>query len=137
MKIKNFLSLIFLMLCVAFVPDLSGQTLTKAISNSGATVTNAATVNLTYRKYGAPIALSFHLVNTKVSGTVAGTSYLESSNDNVNFITLDSLVNTNVTTNQKIFRLTPPGEAFYRIRNVGSGTMVYTSVCVATASIPK
>ncbi len=102
-----------------------------ALTNSGATVTNAATVNLTFRNWSSPEKISFHLRNVKTSGTVAGKSYLEHSNDATNYIAIDSITNTNVAANEKWWEVTNPAAGYYRIRNVGSGTMVYVSNCIA------
>jgi hypothetical protein len=65
----------------------------------------------------------FQYVGTKISGTVAGKTYLMGSVDNTNFVKLDSITNTNVTTNTKIFTQTRPMYPYYKIRSEGSGTM--------------
>lgn len=65
----------------------------------------------------------FQYVGTKISGTVAGKTYLMGSVDNTNFVKLDSITNTNVTTNTKIFTQTRPMYPYYKIRSEGTGTM--------------
>lgn len=134
MKSRFFIPLFFL-LAMAMTFTVSAQK-PETLTNSGATVTNAATVNLTYRNWGSPAVLSFHLENTKVSGTVAGKSYLEHSNNGVRYIKIDSITNTNVTLNSKVFLVSNPSLGYYRVSNVGSGTMVYTSACTARAYNP-
>lgn len=65
----------------------------------------------------------FQYVGTKISGTVAGKTYLMGSVDNVNYIKLDSFTNTNITTNTKIFTQTRPMYPYYKISSTGTGTM--------------
>lgn len=73
----------------------------------------------------------FQYVGTKISGTVAGKTYLMGSVDNTNFVKLDSVTNTNVTTNTKIFTQTRPMYPYYKIRSEGSGTMSLQTKCYA------
>lgn len=65
----------------------------------------------------------FQHVGTKISGTVAGKTYLYGSVDAVNYIKLDSFTNVNVTTNSVIFTQTRPMYPYYKIGSTGSGTM--------------
>ena len=65
----------------------------------------------------------FQHVGTKISGTVAGKTYLMGSVDAVNYVKLDSFTNVNVTTNTKIFTQTRPMYPYYKIRSEGTGTM--------------
>lgn len=65
----------------------------------------------------------FQHVGTKISGTVAGKTYLYGSVDNVNYIKLDSFTNVNVTTNSVIFTQTRPMYPYYKIGSTGTGTM--------------
>lgn len=73
----------------------------------------------------------FQVVGTKISGTIAGKTYLMGSVDNTNFVKLDSVTNTNVTTNTKIFTQTRPMYPYYKIRSEGSGTMSLQTKCYA------
>lgn len=127
MKHKFFIPLFFL-LAMAMTFTVSAQKPAN-MTNSGATVTNTATVNLTYRNWGSPLKVAFHLRNVKTSGTVAGKTYLEHSNTGVTYIAIDSITNTNIATNEKWWEVTNPAAGYYRVRNVGSGTMVYVSNC--------
>lgn len=131
MKLKIFLPIIAIFM-MAFAVDMSAQITSAPMTNSGAAVANTATVSLTARLFKPASKISFHLVNTKVSGTVAGKSYLERSNTGANYVAVDSITNTNITTNVKIWEISDPGSAYYRIRNVGTGTMNYTSTCTLT-----
>lgn len=91
------------------------------------TVVNTATVNLTLGVRGAYDYCAFQVVNTKVSGTPAGTTVLQYSVDGINYVTSttvgDTLTNTNQTTNTKIWTLTDPKYPYYRLKTTGSGTM--------------
>jgi len=87
------------------------------------TIINTGTVNITLTVSQWYETGLFQLVNTKVSGTVGGKTYFQGSVDNVNFVNLDSLTNTNVTTNTKIFEDSPPTYPYYRFRYTGTGTM--------------
>lgn len=87
------------------------------------TIVNTATVNLDYAHAGSFASGAFQVVNTKIGGTAAGKTYFMGSVDGVNYVKLDSLTNTNQTTNTKIFIESPPTKAFYRFSTTGSGTM--------------
>jgi hypothetical protein len=87
------------------------------------TIVNTATVNTTLTVRGKYETAAFQVINTKLSGTAAGTTYLQASVDGVNYVTIDSLVNTNVTTNTAIFTESPPKYPYYRFTTTGSGTM--------------
>lgn len=65
----------------------------------------------------------FQHVGTKISGTVAGKTYLYGSVDNVNYVKLDSFTNVNQTTNTVIFTQTRPMYPYYKIGSTGTGTM--------------
>lgn len=125
MKIKSFLSILFICLLAFFMPEtaeaqLQPEKFTKVTQD---TIINAGTATVRVRAYGAYDTGAFQVVNTKVSGTVAGKTYFEGSVDGVNYVTLDSLTNTNVAVNTKVFEDNPPAYLWYRFRSVGSGTM--------------
>lgn len=89
------------------------------------TIVNTATVNLDY-PHPASVAFktgAFQVINTKLSGTAAGKTYFMGSVDGTNFVKLDSLTNTNQTTNTKTFIQAPPAYPYYRFSSTGSGTM--------------
>lgn len=87
------------------------------------TIANTATVNLTLTVRSGYAAGAFQVVNTKLSGTAAGTTYFQGSVDGTNYVTIDSLVNTNVTTNTKVFTDVPVRYPYYRFNTTGVGTM--------------
>ena len=96
----------------------------RAIALTGTDIiATTATVNLTITVPAPHTTATFQVVNTKLSGTAAGNSLFQASNDGTNYITLDTLVNTNVTTNTKIFEDSPAKYRHYRISTTGSGTM--------------
>lgn len=103
----------------------------ETFTNSGATITNAGTVNLTYKVKTPVTTLAFQVVNAKTSGTIAGKTYLQASVDGTNYVSIDSLTNTDKTTNSKLFLQNPPGYKFYRFSWTGTGTMAGTSSAYA------
>jgi hypothetical protein len=118
---KFLFSLIFTVL-LAFT--MSAQNRAELMSGSGDTLTNTGTVNLALRVTAGYQTATFQIVNTKVSGTVAGSSIFQGSNDGVNWVNLDTFVNANVATNVKFFEASPPKYLWYRVSYTGTGTMV-------------
>ncbi len=88
------------------------------------TVTNAATVYMTVTTTAAWANISVQPIITKISGTVAGTYYLQGSIDGTNYVSIvgDSATATNVTTNTIVFTADPIYK-YYRVGYTGSGTM--------------
>ncbi len=115
----------FILMLFALIFSVSAYSQTRAgiMTGSGDTLVNTATKDLLFKVTTSNEVASFQVVNTKLSGTVAGSSFFQASNDGVNFINLDTLVNTNVTTNTKFFVDSPTKYLWYRIRWTGSGTM--------------
>ena len=99
------------------------------------TIVNTATVNCDLILRNAYTSGAFQVVNTKVSGTVAGNTLFQGSVDGTNYVTLDTLTNTDVTTNTKIIVQTPPTYPYYRFAYTGSGTM--SAIMVAKAHFKK
>lgn len=90
----------------------------------GDTLAGGATGIIKFKTVGYCDHASFQVVNTKLSGTVAGTVYFVASLDGTNWQKLDSLTMANVTTNSKLF--TDAGCKYnnYAIQTVNSaGTM--------------
>jgi hypothetical protein len=88
------------------------------------TVTNAATRDLSLKIPGTNAVLTFQLNVVKLSGTTAGTAFVQGSLDGVNYVTLPgsdtlTLANASVT---KAWVQPRSNFLFYRIRVVGSGT---------------
>ena len=119
---KYLFSLILLIVCL----NMNAQ---KVFTFSGShatidTVTNTGTVTLAMRGVTATYqSACFQIVNTKISGTVAGKTYLQASLDNTNFVSIDSLTNTDKAVNTKLFTVTNPQHAYYRFLWTGTGTM--------------
>jgi hypothetical protein len=122
---------LLLMLTFSFV-SMDAQ---KVWSFTGSdTVANTATVNLKLTvKEGYNLA-TFVVKNARLSGTNGGTSILQGSNDDTNWIAIDTVTHTNAATEVKAFEIVPRWP-YYRIERTGSGTMsVITS---ATAHFKK
>lgn len=90
-----------------------------------ATITNAATVNLTQTVVATYDRVSIQVVITKYSGTVAGTCILQGSIDGTNFkdIGTDTLTLANQTTNTKVWVVENSNFYYYKVVCTGSGTM--------------
>ena len=99
------------------------------------TIVNTATVNcgLIVRNYYETGV--FQVTNTKLSGTVAGKTYFMGSVDGTNYVKLDSLTNTNQTTNTAVFTQSPPRYPYYRFSYTGTGTM--SAIMVGKAHFKK
>ena len=87
------------------------------------TIVNTATVDVTLTVAGSYDKGVIQVINTKLSGTGAGTSILQGSVDGTNYIPIDTITHTNVTTSTGVFTLTLPEYPYYRVRSTGSGTM--------------
>ena len=128
----KFLSLIF-----GFMLFMTVQTKAQVITSftGSDTIVNTATVNCDLILRNAYTSGAFQVVNTKVSGTVAGNTLFQGSVDGTNYVTLDTLTNTDQATNTKIIVQTPPTYPYYRFKYTGSGTM--SAIMVAKAHFKK
>ncbi|SEW01993.1 hypothetical protein SAMN05428988_1319 [Chitinophaga sp. YR573] len=90
------------------------------------TLTNAATVNLSFNGIGSGLK-TIQVAALKVSGTVAGSAYIQATVDGVNWLSVtDTLTLTNVTTNTKVWTFTATNYNSYRAVFTGSGSMAAT-----------
>ncbi len=89
------------------------------------TITDAGNGYLSLQVQGTYSQISIEVVVTKISGTVAGSVVLQASIDGTNYynISTDSLNNTDVTTNKKIWVLSGSQYLYYKVYQVGAGTM--------------
>lgn len=122
----KFSSLIIGFLMLFVFTDSNAQTITSFTGSD--TIANTATVNLDLIVRNFYETGVFQVTNTKLSGTAAGTTLFQGSVDGTNYISLDSLVNTNVTTNTKIFTDAPVRYPYYRLTTTGVGTMSVITV---------
>ncbi len=95
-------------------------------------LTNADTATFTLRALKPTPAISFQLVLTKVSGTVAGNALVQASNDNINFNTIstDLVADTVTLTNGSASYLFDCKESkynYYRLRVITTGTQASTA----------
>ncbi len=91
------------------------------IIQSKDTATNADTVAINLFDVGSHLT-SVQVTVIKVSGTVAGKVYLQGSNNNVNWITLDSLTNSDQLYNTKAFIFSNTSYNSYRSLYNSTGT---------------
>lgn len=117
---KKLLCLIAIILMAAV--GVQAQT---ALSPTTDTLTNAATRDLTVKIPGAyNEVLTFQLNVVKISGTTAGSAYVQGSLDGVNYFTLpgtDTLTLAN-NNNFKSWVVAKSQYLHYRVHVVGSGT---------------
>ena len=108
------------MFTFALMPKMDAQ---KVWAFTGTdTVANTATVNLKLTVKEGYNSAVFQVKNTRLSGTNAGTSILQGSNDDVNFIPIDTITHTNAAVETAAFEIVPKWP-YYRIVRTGSGTM--------------
>ncbi len=88
------------------------------------TIANTASVTLKLPVKDGYNSAVFQVKNVRLSGTNAGTSILQGSNEDVDatYIPIDTITHTNAATESKAFEIVPKF-AFYRIIRTGSGTM--------------
>ena len=162
---KKILTLsIFAMLAFVAPSFGQGQSWTTATAINYDTITistgwysNTGTKIMYVKVNNAWTDISLQVVNTKGSGTMAGTSVLVGSNDGVNFVNIcrpsiaktavrpaytDTLTSTNVTTNTKLWNLSDASDAqaqtfacfpylYVGVKSTGVGTMsAYTKLYV-------
>jgi len=121
----KFLISIFSLIFVLSAASISAQKI-YTMTGSADTVVNTEVEYLTLPVKDGYDTAVFGVKLTKISGTVAGTSILEQSMDDINYQTAtgtDTLTSTNVTTNFKNWTLTNPAFPYYRIKVTGTGTM--------------
>lgn len=114
----------YILLILAFVGLTFSGFAQSAMSPDPDTLTNAATRDLTLRVPGSNNVLTFQLNVKKLSGTTAGTAFVQGSLDGVNYFTLsgtDTLTMAN-SDNYKSWVLPRSNFLYYRIRVVGTGT---------------
>lgn len=130
---------ILMLMLFALVGMVNAQTVfTFAVGATakGDTVQHNTTITKTMTLTKNFTAGAIQVVNTKVSGTVGGTTILQYSVDGTNFKTVsavgDTLTNTNTATNSKIWDLNPVKYKYYRIVTAGSGAdMIMTTKAYA------
>jgi hypothetical protein len=127
---KKFISILAISLCMfAGVANAQGLSSAFQMTGNGDTIRDTGTKYLTLKTVNDYANVSFQLVGTKLFGTVAGTATLESSNDNVNFVTVPTMAvftYTNTATQTTIWEVAANKQLFYRIKTTGSGTSTYT-----------
>ena len=119
-NLKILISFSALLFALSFQPAHSQSQLLN-IKPSKATLTNTDTAYLVINDVQYTDVLSFHYVQKKVTGTVAGKAYLQGSNDNATWFnaTTDTLALANGD-NIKGWVLTPSTWRYYRIQAITS-----------------
>jgi len=111
----------------SFAASAQVTQMTSRYSNTTDTVANTDTKYMYITVTASHENVSIQPVITKVSGTVAGTYFVQGSLDGTNYVsdivTTDSVTATNVTTNTKIWVLDSKAYKYYRVGYTGIGTM--------------
>lgn len=118
---KKFICLLLTLVCI----EATAQTYEfKSVTNATTTdtVVNATTKNLQIaRVNGGPIA-TVQVRAVKISGTPGGVIRMLGSLDGINFVRVnptDSLIVTNVASQDKVFDLSPTKYTYYRVQYIG------------------
>lgn len=120
---KILFSLFAVMLfCASYAQTAFHQTTTNTTGAFTGTASDTMTLTLT-QPYQV---VSVQPVLTKVSGTIAGKTYLQLSINGTNYVSTDSLTNTDVTTNTIVWNKQTACR-YFRILVVGTGTMAGTA----------
>lgn len=120
-----------LIVLFAFAFSMNGQRILRPLPLLD-TVTNAGTSYHDITVSGSYNSGVIQYVGTEISGTTAGTAILYGSVDGTNYVSLlDTLAQTDVTTNTKIWTQTRPIYPYYRVLITGSGTMSQQTKCYA------
>jgi len=122
----KFSSLIIGLFMLFVFTDSNAQTITSFTGSD--TIANTATVNLLLTVRNFYETGAFQVTNTKLSGTAAGTTKFQGSVDGTNYVTIDTLLNLDQTTNTKIFTDVPTRYPYYRLTTTGVGTMSVITV---------
>ena len=122
----KFSSLIIGLFMLFVFTDSNAQTITSCTGSD--TIANTATVNLLLTVRNFYETGAFQVTNTKLSGTAAGTTKFQGSVDGTNYVTIDTLLNLDQTTNTKIFTDVPTRYPYYRLTTTGVGTMSVITV---------
>jgi hypothetical protein len=122
---KKLLSVLLIAALAFIAPQANAQS--SVLVSSTDTLTNADTVYISLpTATGGYYAVGIQAVVSKVSGTVAGTAIIQGSLDGTNYVDIgtDTLTFTNVTTNTKVWAITPSVYQYHRVKFLSSGTVV-------------
>lgn len=117
---------VLLIAVFAFIAP-SAQAQSSVLISSTDTLSNTDTAYISLpTATGGYYAVGIQAVVSKVSGTVAGTAIIQGSLDGVNYVDIgtDTLTFTNVTTNTKVWAITPSVYQYHRVKFISSGTVV-------------
>ena len=109
--------------CFAVVTACVAQDAVLMPLAAGDTITNTGTASKVLPVTSGNSGVVFHVVYTKISGTGAGTTQLQGSNDGVNYVNIGSAYTiTNVTTQSTLFTIAAPTPKYLKLLSTGSGT---------------
>lgn len=126
---KKILLLCFSLLTFAAMAQFPNTSSYNAMTNNGATLTNAGTTYVTITPSMFYEVCSFQAVVTKGTGAPDGIAKLQSSVDGTNYVDVDAADTLSIadqTTNTKTFVITHNKSTYYRIAFIGRNTQVST-----------
>lgn len=102
----------------------TGANAQSALQPATDTLTNAATRNLSMKITGSNNVLTFQLNMTNISGTTAGTAFVQGSLDGVRFTTLKGTDTVTLSNSVlvKTWEVARSNYSFYQIHVIGTGT---------------
>lgn len=94
---------------------------------SAVTLTNASTVTATLQTQSVCENITIQAIETKSTGTVAGSVTVSASIDGINYVVLpDTFAPANVATNTHLWEFTNNNYMYWKVTFLGAGTMVST-----------
>lgn len=109
---------------IATYEQASAQSSVLVVSTD--TLNNTETANIALpRLTGGYYAIGIQALVTRVSGTAAGSAFVQGSLDGTNWVSVsDTLTFTNVASQTKIWAIATPVYEYYRVQFSSNGTVV-------------
>lgn len=122
---KKLMAVLLIAVFAFIAPSAQAQSSVLIVSTDTLSNTDTAYISLP-QATGGYYAVGIQAVVSKVSGTVAGTAIIQGSLDGTNYVDIgtDTLTFTNVTTNTKVWAITPSVYQYHRVKFISSGTVV-------------
>lgn len=121
------------LLCIFTLFGFSQTQFKNTASNPTGGITDAGVDTCSYALSHSYPLLSIQTVVTKSAGTMAGTSILARSVDGINYVNVDTLTNTNVATNTRIYTVASAAR-YWRVITSGSTTVTAVVKAFISAS---
>lgn len=117
---------LFLLSAIVFATTGYSQ-IVSTMPKSAVTLTNAATVTATLQTQSVCENITIQAIETKSTGTVAGSVTVSGSVDGTNYVNLpDTFAPADVAVNTHLWEFTNNNYLYYKVTFLGAGTMVST-----------